>query len=428
MQSGKTLLMLVAALALAGVGWYLASGERAGWQRERVSAAGEPLLSEVDELESRLAAIEFGDANQTRRVELQNGTWVLADKDGYPAKQETVVSLFRSVAGLERVEAKTANPERHDRLGLVDPAQGGAARKVRFLDETGAELGALLLGESYRGLANPALFVRAADEDQCWLVEGQVSTRTSDYDWLDRELFALGNRRVARAELSLPAGGYTASRESADDYDFTLEAIPPGQQAKSAFLVGAVAKLADTFRMQDVARADSVDAEAVTDESTAVLTTFDGLRIELRARRLGSETGAEVWATLRAGIDEALASAANESAGDGVTEDARAALEAEVLELNRSFDGWAFRLEATPATAMFRPKSELIEQDEAAVLPEGVAGPVLPGFDPNAAGEAGAGSESDPTASESIEPEPPAELPNDPPAEPRANSTEDDGR
>lgn len=376
MQSGKTLLMLVAALALAGVGWYLASDERSDWQRESVAAAGDPVLPELAALEQRLKTIEFSDTKQTRSVELQGETWVLLDKDGYPAKQDTVVGLFRSVADLERVEAKTANPARHDLLGLVDPSQGGEARKVRFLDESGAELASLLLGETYRGLANPALFVRAVDEDQCWLAEGQVNTRTSDFDWLDRALFSLGTQRVVRAELQLPEGGYTVSRETPDAYDFELEGLSLGQKAKSAFLVGAVAKLADNFRFQDVARSDSVGLASTTNESTAVLTAVDGLVVQVDAARLGPEAGDEVWVSLRASLDESL-----------VLEDSRAALESEVLELNRKFDGWMFRLEATPATAMFRPLSELVEVDEEAELPEGTAGPVLPGFDPNAPGD-----------------------------------------
>ncbi|MHC4378211.1 MAG: DUF4340 domain-containing protein [Planctomycetota bacterium] len=391
MQSGKTLVMLVAALALAGVGWYLASDERAGWQRESVAASGDPVLPDLAELEQRLRTIEFSDATQTRRVELRGETWTLTDKDGYPAKQSTVVGLFRAVGDLERVEAKTANPARHDRLGLVDPAQGGAARKVRFLDEADQELASLLLGESYRGLANPALFVRAVNEDQCWLVEGQVSTRTSDFDWLDRDLFALGGQRVARAELQLPEGGYAVSRETPDAYEFGLEELPLGQQAKSAFLVSAVAKLADNFRFQDVARSDSVGIAENAEASTALLTTFDDLVLEVSAQRLGPEAGDEVWVALQARLDENLA-----------TEESRADLESEVLELNAKFDGWMFRLEATPATAMFRPLSELIEADEQAELPEGAAGPVLPGFDPNAPGDAA---------------EPPAEAPADSPAE-----------
>lgn len=391
MQSGKTLVMLVAALALAAVGWYLASDESAGWQRETVAAAGDPVLPDLAELEQRLRTIEFSDASQTRRVELRGETWTLADKDGYPAKQATVVGLFRAVGDLERVEAKTANPARHDRLGLVDPAQGGAARKVRFLDETGGELASLLLGESYRGLANPALFVRAANEDQCWLVEGQVSTRTSDFDWLDRELFALGGQRVARAELRLPEGGYAVSRETPEAYEFALEELPLGHTAKSAFLVGAVAKLADNFRFQDVARSDGFERTETAEESTAVLTTFDGLVLEVNGVRLGPEAGDEVWVALHARLDE-----------NAVTEESRAALESEALELNAKFDTWMFRLEATPATAMFRPLSELTEADAEAELPAGTAGPVLPGFDPNEPGDA---------------PEPPAEAPPDAPAE-----------
>lgn len=364
--------MLAAALVLAGLGWHLASDERADWQRESVVDAGDAVLPDLAELEQRLRTIEFSDATQLRRVELDGETWTLADKDGYPAKQATVVGLFRAVGDLERVEAKTANPARHDRLGLIDPAQGGAARKVRFLDEAGEELAALLLGETYRGLANPALFVRAVNADQCWLVEGQVNTRTSDFDWLDRDLFALGSQRVARAVLQLPEGSYAASRETPDSYEFALEELPLGQKAKSAFLVSAVARLADNFRFQDVARSESLDLAKVTDESTAVLTTFGGLILKVAASRLGSETSAEVWVRLQASLDESV-----------VSEENRAELESELLELNRKFDAWRFRLEATPATAMFRPLSELIEADTEAELPEGAAGPVLPGFSPN---------------------------------------------
>lgn len=381
MQSAKTLTMVVAALALAGGAWYLNSSDRSGWTSEPTTGSGELVLPELAAQESQLAAIEVIDAQSKRRVELRGGEWTLPDKGGYAAKQDTVLSLFRSLLDLQRLEPKTANPARHEKVGLVDPDQGGSARKVRFLDGSGAELDAILLGESYRGLANPALFVRAPGEDQCWLASGQVNVRTSDYDWLERDLFALGSQRIASAELTQPTGGYRVSRAAPEDSEFSIGTLPPGMQVSSSYMLSAPARMADNFRFQDVGRAADVDLSGVTAEASATLTAFDGLVIEVRGQRVGEGGAAPVWAKLSARIDpEGFARGIATGATENDLAELRADLESEVLDLNRTFSDWLFQLEATQATGLFRPLDELLELDEAAALPEDVSGPPVPGL------------------------------------------------
>ena len=60
----------------------------------------------------------------------EDGSWAVAEKDGYPADVEKVRQTLISLAEARIVEPKTANPDFYDRLGVEgveDEAAGGLA-------------------------------------------------------------------------------------------------------------------------------------------------------------------------------------------------------------------------------------------------------------------------------------------------------------
>lgn len=66
------------------------------------------------------------------RLARKDGVWVLPAKADYPAAGQPVATLLRALAEARKVEAKTANPELHGRVGLAEKGesseQGRASR------------------------------------------------------------------------------------------------------------------------------------------------------------------------------------------------------------------------------------------------------------------------------------------------------------
>ena len=96
----------------------------------------------------------------------------LREKGGYPADTEKVRAALIGLSRLERVEAKTSNPDRYDRLGV-----GGEGRPdsiVLGLQAGSESLATIILGRTDSGAANRR-YLRSEGEPGSWLVSGRLA-------------------------------------------------------------------------------------------------------------------------------------------------------------------------------------------------------------------------------------------------------------
>lgn len=346
---------------------------------------------------------------------------MLPAKGGYPAKDSEVVELLRGLAALELVEAKTARPELHAKVGLLDPQadseEAGSARRIEVLDGDGNTLAELLLGDPSPGAPRPGLFVRKPGEDQTWLAKGEVSASASVTEWLERDLLKLESDRVRSAAVSFggpiaeTVSGYTASRTEATASSFELDALPEGKEVSSPWLVSSVARVPGNLRFDDVQAADGFEVPEDTESADLSWETFDGVQLQAKAYRLlatdalsESKTWIQLSANLLDWAGQDPAGPVGPAPGD-LVEDAedletesgptREELEAEVQSWNLTFEPWVYGLDSATGDNLFRGLDELI-RDIPEPEPEGAGAPLpggldlpgldLPGLDPPSGG------------------------------------------
>jgi hypothetical protein len=134
----------------------------------------------VPELASRADAVRtvlIRTADTELRLERADEGWVARSKTGYPADVERIRQLVLGVSQLERLERKTANPERLGRLDLRDIDEPGSrAVRVSLLTADGTALADVLVGKThdFQQEARSRYFVRDAGDLQSWLVEGSL--------------------------------------------------------------------------------------------------------------------------------------------------------------------------------------------------------------------------------------------------------------
>ena len=170
-----------AILALATVA-SIALAAHAVSQRDtplRVEAAGEAMfpglldrLNEVREVRITMPGGQaHGDGRRTRA-----GPW--RRRADYPVDPAKVRDLALALANLQLVEAKTADPERLERLELEEPgADGAKSRLVELLGGDGAPLAAAVVGKaspSLYGGGRGGVYVRRAGDNQAWLAGGEL--------------------------------------------------------------------------------------------------------------------------------------------------------------------------------------------------------------------------------------------------------------
>ena len=161
-------------------------------------------------------------------VKAENQAWILAEKAGYPVDPAKVRALVLGLANLQLVEAKTANPQRLERLDLQEPtAEGSASRMVELMGGDGASLAAAVVGKaspSLYGGGRGGVYVRRAADNQAWLAAGELDVPSDAMTMIDTELVDMPLDQVARVILRTSDGAaVTLSRPDAGA-EFTTDA------------------------------------------------------------------------------------------------------------------------------------------------------------------------------------------------------------
>ena len=400
-MSSKSLPLGLLALAAVSVpATWLAWRKSDLWSSDTSAAGATLAMPDLSNQESQIARVRLVSSDESLELERSGTGWVLPAKGEYPAKSAEVVGLLRGLADLELVEKKTARPELHERVGLVDPGQaGGTARRVEIFDGEDNTLAELLLGDPAPGAPGSSLFVRKPGEDQTWLAKGEISADTNITEWLERELLKIASDRVQSVQVGFAtaAGGYTASREEGTATSFDLDVIPEGKEVSSPWLVSSVARVPSSLRFDDVQTSAEFVVPEGAEASDIAWETFDGVRLRCKAWKLGAAdelSEGKVWVTLSAELLEWAGEAPAEpqlpAIGDKITEPVeieagptREELQAEVTDWNLRFEPWVYGVDAQTGDNLFRTLDELVSdipepQDES--LPAEAA-PDFPGLD-----------------------------------------------
>lgn len=351
---------LLAGAGLATV--LLAAG--AWWLLERPvssdGAAGSLLLPELGARLETLDRLEVrGAGNQVLvAIEKHEGRWRMPARQDWPANQREVSRALFRLSQARRLEAKTAKPERHARLGVEAVAAADAKGSELHLSGGGEPL-RLTIGSNHPSLGGS--YARVGDEAQAWLVDADVAPARDPVDWLDRRLLDLPLARVAQV-LITPAKGRAFRLTRADDDRFSLDGQPSaalGNPDDGNATAAAVEQLA----LDDVA-ADS-GAAAI---QTLVFESEDGLRVTIAVWRQDEGT----WARLDAELDEVRAgewlsrTPGSEAAGAAETPgaDRLESLRGQVARWQARFEGRQFLLPAQKAANLLKSRNEYLAGTE----------------------------------------------------------------
>ena len=369
MASARTVLVLAAITLAVVIGAVLlTTGSGGGTIPGRGTLLFPELLERVDEVRG-IRALSGG---ETFNLTHDGTAWGLTERDGYRVAADRVHKLVVGAAGLVRIEPKTSNPDRYERIGLGDPARAGSG-SIRFtlLDEEGEALADFVVGNrepSRIDLSLEEFYLRRPEDPQSWLVEGRLSVSRDPIQWLDREILDIDATRVRAVEVRQAGGGLLeVSKGRPEDMDFRLDNMPPGHEIAEQWRVNDVGRGLAQLRLEEVRRAAG---EPPGDpDFTAILTTFDGLRVRLSAHREGGASHARLEAAFdETARDPRFGPAGGEAEGvEGVAGLLAATeVEEEAHRLDASWQGWEYRLAEFKRSYFTTPVEELVKRPESA--------------------------------------------------------------
>ena len=350
MIRGRPLLAgIVAAIALAATAWWALDARVSPPGAVPADALVLPgFAARVDTID-RIEVVGAGDASLVV-LEKRDGLWRMPSRLDWPGNQRQIGDALHRLGTAKRLQAKTADPARHARLGVEDVA-GAAAKGTEVRLTGGGEPVVLVVGRNHPALGGS--YVRVGDDPQAWLIDEDVAPARDPAVWLDRRLFDLPLARIERVRIT-PASGRAFMLARVDDR-FTPDGVSPARLAEPD-LGNATAGFTDQLALDDLATDDGVAATR-----TAVFETVDGIAVTVAAWPGDRGT----WARLSVAFDEARARAwFGRAEGDDAPQDVDArvaALSAQVDAWRARFAGKRFLLPAYKAQALMTSRADYFE-------------------------------------------------------------------
>ncbi|WNM61125.1 DUF4340 domain-containing protein [Candidatus Nitrospira neomarina] len=284
-MKAKTLGIL-AAITIAGIVLAIFLNQKPASQFPQ---SGELLFPELLPVVNDVNEIVVETKDQTVTLVRGENIWRVKEKAGYRADVEKVKQTLIGLAELRILEPKTKNPELYDRLGLRDKEEEGSlSTTVTLKTPNNPEAALVILGNQRPAKGNPRMseiYARKPGDPQTWLTIGNLPLEKVGGEWLDKEITALTTKRVHRVTVMHPGGDTLfVSKDTPEDLDFQLDSIPSGSKVASQFNVNNVVGTLVQLSLENVKEAHEVNFQ---DRSgvTAVLETFDGLRLHVQTAK-----------------------------------------------------------------------------------------------------------------------------------------------
>lgn len=370
----RALPLAIAAVAvglLAGAAWWLLD-RQASDSREGPGLALPGFAERVeafDDIEVRGAG-----GAVLMHIEKVDGTWVMPDRDRWPANQREVSRALFRLGQARRIEAKTRNPALHARLGVEDVASP-EAKGTELRLQGGGDPVRLVVGNNHPSLGGS--YVRIGDDPQAWLLDEDIGPAREPTDWLDRRLLDIPMARIEEVRVA-PASGRGFRLSRVDDR-FSLDGQPPASMTDPDAGNGT-AGVPDQLPFDDLALDGGAEATQVVE-----FIGVDGVVVRMEAWRDARGT----WARLGATLDEAqalawfeqsdaaapeVAAASEDADGEGADADVSAAdpavatppagrvaeLRARVDAWQASFEGRQFLLPPYKAAPLMRSRNDYL--------------------------------------------------------------------
>ena len=227
--------------------------------------------------------------------------WHVAERGGYSADSAKVREFMLKLADGELIEAKTATPELHKKLGVEDPAQSDATSVQ--VELVGGKAATKLVIGRFNGMGGDGTFVRAAGDNQAWLAKGNLTVDKQPSDWLRKELVDIPSSRIESVQITREGKTLTASKAKPSDANYTVAEVPKGRELTSETSANGLASVLSGLRLDDVFKRGDVPEPEGADVRAVRYAGWDGLVVS----GMAWEKDGKAYAHFEASLVEAKA-------------------------------------------------------------------------------------------------------------------------
>jgi hypothetical protein len=351
---------IVAALAVLAVVLAVV-GQRGGAPATGTGSLLVPGLAEALNDIERVVVTRAGGETVATLVRGATG-WTVAEKAGYAADVAKIRQALVSLSEARIVEAKTADPAFHDRLG-VEAIEAPTATGVAIALEGPATFPVLVLGDSPKSTSR---YVRRATEQASFLIDRNPEIPSTTADWLVTEILDVPGASVKSVTIKHSDGEEIAlSKTDPAETGFTVAAIPAGRELSYAGVANVIGNALRELKLDDVTPAPT---ESAAPTSVTEFRTFDGLVVTVTSTLDGEAAwltfAADAEPTTVAPADEGASAPSVEPGGEPAAEAASPDPAAQAAAINARVTGWRYRIPEYQHGQLTRRWADLLKAPE----------------------------------------------------------------
>ena len=382
----KQLLALLAALVVVGgLGLVVYKQSNSSWESGPGKLAGTKILGEFPLNDVTQVTIKTSGTNLT--LSKKDDTWVVTDRDDYPAEFSKVQNLIQGFWDLKAVQGVPVGPSQYGRMELVAPAKGAAdtGTLVELLNKDSKPVASLLLGKKYNkksegGGGMPGMEggypagryvmpTAGVNASKVSLISDTLEqAEPKPEDWLNKKFLKIDRIQSVTVTGTDPQVHYSLSRATDEGTDWKLDGIKPDEKVDTA----KVPSFAGTFGSPYFSDVLPRDAKLGDKVSTITLQTFDNFTFTLKVGAPQNENY-PVSVLVAGDFPKERTPGKDEKPDDKKKLDGEFATKTkmlkEILVAEKKFEARIYLISKSTLDSVFKKRSELLEEKKASPTP-----------------------------------------------------------
>jgi hypothetical protein len=293
MNSRQLTLILLIAIVVGAIGWFLFHRGARSWETQPTAGDGKVIQFPLNDVAQITIKDGSGEVNLVRKADL----WVVRERADYPANFEQVSRFLQKVWNLKPVQTLQVGPSQLARFDLVEPAKdaknSGTLLQLKNKDEK--QVAALLAGKQYlkkstqsfgRGEFPAGRYVMPEKDSKrvSLLSDPLQDLVTKPERWLNKDFIKIEKPKTIALAGATPAQQWKLVREN-ESAVWKFADAKAGEEldnAKAQPLASSVSSLSFT---------DVLDPQTNLDHpSTVTIETVDGFVYTLKIGQLKGES------------------------------------------------------------------------------------------------------------------------------------------
>jgi hypothetical protein len=289
MNRKQAILLIIAVAVIGGAGLLVYNKRNQSWEASSAQLGGKVVKNfPINDVEQIRIKQHAGEVNLARK----NDTWVVQERNGYPANFDNISDFLRKVHDLKVARSMRVTEKQLARLELTAPDKAtNSGTLVEFKDKAGKTI-ALTLGKKdmkeggggqFGGGSWPSgRFVMVGNDPKTvgLVSEPFANIEPKPEEWIDKEFFKIENHKSIAVTGATPTNTWTVAKESTTN-EWKLADAKPKEELDNG-KASSVTSALSYPSFNDVAVNAAPDETGLDKPAVAKIETFDGFRYEVK--------------------------------------------------------------------------------------------------------------------------------------------------